>query len=581
MAQLKNTTISDTGFLQLPVGTTAQRPTTPANGQMRFNTTAGKAEFYNATAAAWLGTAATGVVATGGTVYDVDVEGTTYRVHTFTTTGNSTFTVTQGGSVEYLIVAGGGAGGAQNAGGGGAGGLVTGSTTVTSQSYTITVGAGAGPGPRFPMGTGGIRYQPFPAGIRGDNSSAFGLVAIGGGNGGGDDSFGCDGGSGGGGADDANFAGPGESVQNSAGAVGFGNRGGDGRLGGNGEAGAGGGGAGEAGYTNASSAGGNQRKGGNGLVSFISGTPTFYAGGGGGSMKTAGSTGSAGAGGLGGGGQGGSPSGFGNSGTPNTGGGGGGNSISTEENNGGGSGIVIVRYPLRQENPVVAAGKTVGDGLVLDLDFAKPTVYAGSGTAVNDSRLNGIRGTVFNSSPSAPRSHRASFTFNGSSSYIDTNNTLIKTTGGWTVSSWVQTGATVNSGGLLHNFIGSSTITYNSWYWTVRDSRLSLWNRDPGLWRDGSTIIQPNTVYQAVLVSNPSGTSYQFYLNGVAEGGNHTTYSWNSSFAGLIIGYVGRGNNANGRYWVGEYYSLQVWDRALTASEIQQNFNATRWRFGV
>jgi len=107
MAILKNTTISDTGFLQLPAGTTAQRPGAAA-GQMRYNTTTGQAEFYNAGVAAWVGTPATGVVATGGTVYDVDVEGTTYRVHVFTTTGNSSFTVSQNGPVEYLIVGGGG-----------------------------------------------------------------------------------------------------------------------------------------------------------------------------------------------------------------------------------------------------------------------------------------------------------------------------------------------------------------------------------------------------------------------------------------------------------------------------------------
>jgi hypothetical protein len=45
MANLKNTIISDTGFLQLPVGTTAQRPTA-ANGQLRWNSSTGSAEFY-------------------------------------------------------------------------------------------------------------------------------------------------------------------------------------------------------------------------------------------------------------------------------------------------------------------------------------------------------------------------------------------------------------------------------------------------------------------------------------------------------------------------------------------------------
>ena len=38
MASLKNTTINDTGFLQLPAGSTAQRPGSPATGMIRINT---------------------------------------------------------------------------------------------------------------------------------------------------------------------------------------------------------------------------------------------------------------------------------------------------------------------------------------------------------------------------------------------------------------------------------------------------------------------------------------------------------------------------------------------------------------
>ena len=38
MANLKNTTIDDTGFIKLPVGTTGQRPSSPQAGMLRFNT---------------------------------------------------------------------------------------------------------------------------------------------------------------------------------------------------------------------------------------------------------------------------------------------------------------------------------------------------------------------------------------------------------------------------------------------------------------------------------------------------------------------------------------------------------------
>ena len=42
-------TDSTTGGMFLPVGTTAQRPASPATGMMRFNTTTGSVETYNGT----------------------------------------------------------------------------------------------------------------------------------------------------------------------------------------------------------------------------------------------------------------------------------------------------------------------------------------------------------------------------------------------------------------------------------------------------------------------------------------------------------------------------------------------------
>ena len=46
MAQLKNTVIADTGYIRLPSGTSAQRPTDPPEGAMRFNTDLGYTECY-------------------------------------------------------------------------------------------------------------------------------------------------------------------------------------------------------------------------------------------------------------------------------------------------------------------------------------------------------------------------------------------------------------------------------------------------------------------------------------------------------------------------------------------------------
>ena len=46
MSTLKNTIINDTGYIGLPVGTTAQRPGSPSNGYMRINSDTGSIECY-------------------------------------------------------------------------------------------------------------------------------------------------------------------------------------------------------------------------------------------------------------------------------------------------------------------------------------------------------------------------------------------------------------------------------------------------------------------------------------------------------------------------------------------------------
>lgn len=268
--------------------------------------------------------------ASGGIETEIDVDGTTYRVHTFTE--SSTFTI-QGGQekqAEYLIVGGGGAGGANNTGGGGgAGGVVTGTLPIYAGAHPIVVGSG------------GAGVSGNDVGGNGEDSSAFDIVAFGGGGGGAGRSNnppiqkGQDGGSGGGGGgtwSDSNGPHPGGT-----GIVGQGNDGASGintastysRRGG---------GAGGAGAPGSSGSGGD------GIPSSISGSEVYYGGGGGAGSNGSHNT----SGGIGGGGRGGSSSGGAQSGQPNSGGGGGGRRErdSSPVSGDGGTGIVIIRYPV-------------------------------------------------------------------------------------------------------------------------------------------------------------------------------------------------------------------------------------------
>ena len=119
---------------------------------------------------------------------------------------------------DVLVVAGGGGGGASG-GGGGAGGLVYKQSHTVSggTTYTIVIGDG---------GTGASGQPTNTKGTNGENSTAFGMTAVGGG-GGGATSRGGDAGGSGGGAGGANNLPAGTGNQtDSGGGTGFGNPGG-------------------------------------------------------------------------------------------------------------------------------------------------------------------------------------------------------------------------------------------------------------------------------------------------------------------------------------------------------------------
>jgi hypothetical protein len=295
-----------TTALTMPVGTTAQRPSSPVVGQIRYNTTE--------------------------TSYEAYFSGSWKKI---STTGY-TYTLT------YLTVAGGGGGGMHSAGGGGAGGLLSGSITVTPETvYTVTVGAGG------TAGGGGV-----PGGSGGNTSVTSLTTVIGGGGGGGGYSATTSeqpptsGGSGGGG---------GASYNGASGTSGQGYAGGNGVTNPYNGAGGGGGGAVGANATLSPSTGGN---GGVGYASSITGSSTYYSGGGGGAAYTSGTAGTGGSGG-GGNGTNGNSNLAGYSGTVNTGGGGGASGVFPNLGGAGGSGVVIFSVPTSNYSGTTTGSPTV------------------------------------------------------------------------------------------------------------------------------------------------------------------------------------------------------------------------------
>jgi hypothetical protein len=494
-------------------------------------------------------------VANGGN--QVGVAGL-YQYHIFTS--NGTLDLVYAPELEVVVVGGGGAGGVRHGGGGGAGGLIQQILGILGRQQTnVIVGAG---------GVGGVT-SPVTNDNSGENSEAFGLVAIGGGGSKVNSGNGLDGGSGGGSDNFTNTPGSGTHGQGNDGGFGSGSY----PPGKSSYSGGGGGGAGTAG--NNSVLNGSLAiagHGGDGRTVFMTGSPMALAGGGGGGVASNGQ--SAGNGGLGGGGAGSKGTATASDGVPNTGGGGGGSGFdgSTNGANGsGGSGIVIVRYKKYVTPPRLQSIDFTD--CILFLDAEESLSYSGSGGTWND-LMGRSHGTLGNS-PSFLASSPKAFSFNGSNQYVDFQ--LSNPGGNWahSVSVWfkhndityhplfrIGVDATSRSSGFLLNGAGTNGHIFFNYGGAAGGNVYKNYTFNLNQW------------YHLVLTYNGttlSTANKQVYINGVSQtltGGSSAILDIPENAYLEVAKYsTGQPN------FDGSVAQFGIWSRVLSPGEIQAMYD--------
>jgi hypothetical protein len=247
--------------------------------------------------------------------------------------------------------------------------------------------------------------------------------------------------------------------------------------------------------------------------------------------------------------------------------------------------------------------RTVTNGLVLALDAANPKSYPGSGTTWTD--LSGVIGNIniqnrstdwsFTTDPTTglPCVFNNSNRTSGNSPGINipTNNGFNKLEG--TIEMWLKpTGAHTGGHGWFNNGDGSSFTNASNWFW------IGTWNTSSLLYfRQGnsgtccndvtvnsfSTTHYPLDVWNLWTVTwNVSSGSALIYKNSVLLSGrtNMPTNipNTNPSTTGQLFNGHTRTDNMQFRGYCNTY---KIYNKALTPQEIQQNFNATRSRFGL
>jgi hypothetical protein len=214
----------------------------------------------------------------------------------------------------------------------------------------------------------------------------------------------------------------------------------------------------------------------------------------------------------------------------------------------------------------------VTNGLVLCLDAANRKSYPGSGTTWTDLSGNGYTHTL----TSAP------FTTIDGVSCFNTSTTGNITDSGTT-------------------FTFGSSHTMIAWARPLADSQVTTWRT---LWRtqpDDHPLLIQDATNLIGYYDNNGGNFVSYGLNLgtlglenkwsmfslVASGGTTTLYINNGSSTGSVaytasgMSHDAIGSTAGGSQPFGYISVAQLYNRVLTAAEIQQNFNALRGRFSV
>jgi hypothetical protein len=205
----------------------------------------------------------------------------------------------------------------------------------------------------------------------------------------------------------------------------------------------------------------------------------------------------------------------------------------------------------------------VTNNLVFHFDAANTRSYAGSGVTIN-SLVGNFKGNLVNGA-GFTSANAGSFFFDGSNDHIIFSNCDVMGSV-YTQNYWFKR----NDGGthlLVDSFysgtvVSSGGITY---YYTNTGATLGAsYNFIIGRWN---------------MISLVRGATVKsIYMDGVLIASVNSSDSYDVSTTDLIIGI----HNSLGFWGLnGNIAQLQIYNRALSAAEIKQNFNASRDRYGV
>jgi hypothetical protein len=225
------------------------------------------------------------------------------------------------------------------------------------------------------------------------------------------------------------------------------------------------------------------------------------------------------------------------------------------------------------------------DGLILSLDAGNLRSYSGSGNTAFG-LVGGIGGTLINGTGFSS-TNGGSFIFDGTNDYINVSdsNLLAFGTNPFTIDFWLYS-IYVHSGDALYRTILSSYDNYNGIYQTylflglfnngsTLNNFVSFLNSESGNLM-GSYGANINVNEWTNLTFTRSGNNLICYKNGVLVSSQNAVNNFSGTRNARIGGGVEQVNT-----FQGSLPSFKIYNRALSAQEIKQNYNATKKRYGL
>lgn len=222
-------------------------------------------------------------------------------------------------------------------------------------------------------------------------------------------------------------------------------------------------------------------------------------------------------------------------------------------------------------------------GLVFCLDAGNPRSYPGSGTAWNDASGNGNNGTLVNG-VGYNSANLGTLTFDGVDDYVSIpNNASLRPSTELTIE-YVIKGTTPPSWNPILGYGNGDYTNGNYLVWVEGGGGLNSLCRinNGGVieYRQYSGVAISSSNYAYMSFTMKIGDAIRSYYNGASSGSpaslpaGGSFYYGGTSSAYQIVGLGGSWLN-------GSIPFVRLYNRALSATEIAQNFNATRGRYGI